>query len=108
MKKLLIAVTALFTLATAANANTNIELNNSTNPMESLVNDENQEKVPVKLEELPEAIKKVLASDSYKGWTPSTAFLVKGEKSFYEINLTNAEGEAATVKLDEAGAPVEK
>lgn len=107
MKKVFL-LAAILTVTIAAQANSNVELKNATNTLEVGLNEDEQEKVPVKIEELPDAIRKVLASDSYKGWKAETAFLIKGDAPYYEINLKNAAGESATVKLDEAGSPVEK
>lgn len=63
-------------------------------------------KTAVKVDELPEAVKKTLASDAYKGWTASEAYLVKGEKEYYEIILKK-EAEVKTVKLNKDGIVVE-
>lgn len=63
-------------------------------------------KSPVKIEELPEAVKKTLATDAYKGWTASEAFLVQGKTEYYEI-IVKKEAEVKTVKLNKEGIVVE-
>lgn len=60
---------------------------------------------PVKLEELPDAVKTTLASDAYKAWTPTEAFLVKENgKEYYQINVTKEE-EKGSVKINADGTP---
>lgn len=63
-------------------------------------------KTPVKIDELPEGVKKTLATDAYKGWTASEAFLVKGKTEYYEITVKK-EAEVKTVKLNKEGIVVE-
>ncbi|WP_221390159.1 hypothetical protein [Dyadobacter sp. NIV53] len=67
-----------------------------------------QEKVAVKPEDLPEAIKTTLASDAYAGWQVVSAFLVtKADNTqVYEISLKKGE-ESSTVNLDKEGKKVE-
>lgn len=66
-------------------------------------------KTPVKLEELPEAVKKVLASDEFKEWTPSAAFLVKTDKGaeYYQIDVKNGE-KAGSLNVDKDGKAVQE
>ena len=62
------------------------------------------EKVAVKAEELPEAAKKTLAADEYKGWAIQTASLVKSAAaSHYEVSLANDKKEIRIVKFDKDG-----
>ncbi len=67
-----------------------------------------QEKVAVKPEDLPEAVKTALAGDAYKGWEVTGAFLVTKEDKtqYYEIAVKKGE-ETATVNLDKDGKKVE-
>ena len=59
----------------------------------------------VKLEELPDAVKATLASDAYKAWTATEAFLVKENgKEFYQINVIKEE-EKGSVKINADGTP---
>lgn len=65
------------------------------------------EKKPVKVEELPDAVKAALSGDDYKEWKPEEAFWVKPASGaeYYEIKLKKGE-EAKTVKLDKDGKVV--
>lgn len=63
-----------------------------------------QEKTPVKLEELPDAVKATLSGETYSEWAPSDAFVVstaEGTKHF-EITLKKGE-EVKVVNLGEDG-----
>ncbi len=79
-----------------ANAKTQ-QLANQTK-MESPV----QEKKDIKAEELPEAVKKTLAGDSYKGWEISKASVAK---DVYEVELKKG-SETKTAKFDKDGKEV--
>ena len=67
-----------------------------------------QKKVPVKPEDLPEAVKTALAGDAYKGWEVTGASLVTKEDKtqYFEIAVKKGE-ETATVNLDKEGKKVE-
>ena len=67
-----------------------------------------QEKVAVKPEDLPEAVKTTLAGDVYKGWEVTGAFLITKEDKtqYYEIAVKKGE-ETASVNLDKDGKKVE-
>jgi hypothetical protein len=67
-----------------------------------------QEKVAVKPEDLPEAVKTALAGDAYSGWEVTGAFLVTKEDNsqHFEISLKKGD-ESATVNLDKDGKKVE-
>ncbi|HTH56011.1 MAG TPA: hypothetical protein VL728_08180 [Cyclobacteriaceae bacterium] len=58
-----------------------------------------QEKTEVKAADLPDAVKKTLASDDYKGWEIAKAYLAK---EIYEVELKKGT-ETKTVKLDKDG-----
>lgn len=60
------------------------------------------EKTQVEAANLPESIKKVLASDKYKDWTLASAWLVKGAKEHYELQMKKGE-ETTALKLDKDG-----
>lgn len=67
---------------------------------------EEREKTPVKLEDLPDAVKKALKGPEFDGWKPVTAYWVKAEKStYYEIEVTKGE-EKKTVNLAADGTRV--
>lgn len=97
MKKVVLAITTLLTLsaAQATIPNSSILENNS-----AIIATED-EKVPVKLEDLPEAVTEALAT--LEGWAPSEAFLIKGEQSYYEITMKNEAGESTVVKMTKDG-----
>ncbi len=65
------------------------------------------ERKPVKVEELPDAVKTTLATDEFKEWKADKAYWVKpaSGSEFYEIELKKGD-EAKTVKLDKDGKPV--
>jgi hypothetical protein len=62
----------------------------------------------VKLEELPEAIKKALTTEEYKDFTAQTAAVTKSEdKAVFKI-IGTKNGETVTIFLNEDGTPVQK
>ncbi|MEI9917542.1 MAG: hypothetical protein WDO14_01925 [Bacteroidota bacterium] len=63
------------------------------------------EKVKIKKEELPDAVKTALAGNDYTGWEISEAYQWK-ESGNYEIELKNGD-QKKTVKLDKDGKVVE-
>ncbi|MEJ0033564.1 MAG: hypothetical protein WDO15_25940 [Bacteroidota bacterium] len=62
------------------------------------------EKVKIKKEELPDAVKTALAGNDYKGWEISEAYMWK-ESGNYEVELKNGD-QKKTVKLDKDGKVV--
>jgi hypothetical protein len=66
-------------------------------------------KTPVKVDELPDAVKTTLKSDKYKDWTASTAYLVttSDKKEWYQVDVSNKEGQAASLKIGKDGVVVE-
>jgi hypothetical protein len=63
------------------------------------------DKMKIKPEELPEAVKTTLQSADYKGWAISTAYHLKSADQ-YEVELKKGT-ETKTVKLDKEGKVVE-
>lgn len=64
-------------------------------------------KTPIKLDELPDAVKATLQSEPYKDWTAIAAFSVKdGKKEYFQVDVKKEE-ETASLKLDKEGKPVE-
>jgi hypothetical protein len=59
------------------------------------------EKTKIKSEELPEAVKKALEAQEYRGWLIDAAYHVKATDS-YEVQLKNG-AETKTVKFDKEG-----
>lgn len=102
MNKLFLAAVA-FTFVGYASANT---LNAPIAATEdSTVVAQQDKRTPVKLEELPEAVKKTLASDTYTGWTAASAVWVDAKISYYEIQLVKGE-EKNVAKLSKEGTPI--
>jgi len=67
--------------------------------------DQADEKVKIKVEELPDAIKNALASDSYKGWSADAAFYNK-TKDNYEVQVKKGT-ETKTLKFSKDGSIIE-
>jgi hypothetical protein len=63
------------------------------------------EKVKMKMEDLPEAVKTTLATEPYSGWKAETAYLNK-TKDHYEIEVKKGT-EKRTVKISKDGKAVE-
>ena len=65
-------------------------------------------KTPVKLEELPDAVKTTLQSDKYKEFTPSAAYLVTAanKQEWYLVELAK-EGQTASLKVGKDGVVIE-
>ncbi len=97
MKTLFIACMALF-FATALHAQTTTQAPEPT----TLTEKKMQEKTPVKVDELPEAVKAAIAGDDYKGWEVKTVFVIKGAKDIYEVNFVKGQ-ETTTANFDKDG-----
>jgi hypothetical protein len=67
--------------------------------------DQADEKVKIKVEELPDAVKTALASDSYKGWSADAAFYNK-TKDNYEVQVKKGT-ETKTLKFSKDGNIIE-
>lgn len=59
-----------------------------------------EDKVKIKMEELPQAARKTLSGDAYKGWTVSDVFKTKAGD--YEVQLKKADA-TQVLKFDKAG-----
>ncbi len=101
MKKLIISAFALSIISFAS-----VQANTLTAPVSVVT--VAQEKVAVKPEDLPEAVKTTLAGDAYAGWEVTGAFLVTKQDNtqYFEIALKKGE-ETSTVNLDKDGKKVE-
>lgn len=73
----------------------------STKHTNEMIKGEDQ-RIPVKPEELPEPVKKKLSEEPYKEWKIGEAYMVQEEKKFYEITLLRGQ-EKQVIKLDEDG-----
>lgn len=106
MKKLILSATLAFAGFAAVQASELKQINND--KIEIVAVQDSVVKTPIKLEELPDAVKAALQSDAYKAWTPTAAFHVKeGQtKEYYQIDVKK-EQETGSVKIDKEGKPVE-
>ena len=111
MKKLIVSAFCLGLTLTAASVMT------ASNQSQTIgvVTNTNDDRQPVKAEELPEPIKKVLAGDAYKGWTVKEATMVsnpaattenaaaaKDVATHYEVVLTK-DKESKTFRFQKDG-----
>lgn len=62
-------------------------------------------RTPVKVEDLPDAVKATLATDSFKDWKATEAFWVENEAPHFEVHLLKGE-EKTVVKLNKEGQSV--
>jgi len=77
------------------------------NPIYITVQQDSISRTPVKIEELPDAVKATLSSDRYKDLAPIGAFLVKdGKSEYYLVDVKQAE-ETTTLKIGKDGVVVE-
>jgi hypothetical protein len=102
MRKILILAVSLLAIGFVAEA---AGLNNIT------INQTNEEKVQpnktkITVNDLPQAVKDVLASDKYKGWVVSEVYKVNSDKPYYSIKLKMGQ-EKKKVNLDENGKEIE-
>ncbi|MCE7066210.1 hypothetical protein [Dyadobacter sp. CY326] len=67
-----------------------------------------QDKVAVRPDDLPEAVKNALSSDAYSGWQVTSAFLVTREDNsqYFEINAKKAE-QTTVINMDKYGKKVD-
>jgi Protein of unknown function (DUF2874). len=103
MKKLFIAALAI-TTTVFANAQAPAQTENNKAEQKVAATDANAAKadrVKIKLEELPEPVRKVLTDSAFQGWTAKTAYIVDSKKDapYYEVDLANETGELKTVKF---------
>ncbi|MFC5269929.1 hypothetical protein [Adhaeribacter terreus] len=61
-----------------------------------------ENKTKITAEELPATVKTTLATDAFKDWKVATAYVVKAEKEYYEIEAVKGE-EKTTLKFDKEG-----
>ena len=63
------------------------------------------EKIKIKVEELPDAVKNTLEGDAYKGWSAHAAYFNK-TKDIYEVDVKKGT-ETKTLKFNKDGSTVE-
>lgn len=107
MKKLIIAAIAITTTAFAnAQAPAQTENTNAKATEVAVTDAANPDRVKIKLEELPAAVRKALTEDAFQGWTAKQAYIVKAEKPYYEVELSNTKAELNVVKFKEDGTVI--
>ena len=105
MKKFILsaAIVALTTVAFAQNSET--PATQAPAQTETTAAQDSSTSTKIELSALPDAVKTTLASDAYKAWTPTEAYLVKENgKEYYQINVTKEE-EKGSVKINADGTP---
>lgn len=102
MKKFILSAAVVFALAGATT------LKAETNNDQVAVQDSIQ-RTPVKLEELPEAVKTTLQTEPVKSWTATEAWLVKeaNGNEYYQINVKKEEKEGS-IKVGKDGKIIEE
>ncbi|RKD14477.1 hypothetical protein BCY91_08380 [Pelobium manganitolerans] len=104
MKKFILSA-AIVALTTVAFAQNNDSETTPQQQTQATAAQDSSTTTPVKMEDLPEAVKTTLASEAYKAWTPTEAFLVKENgNEFYQINVTK-DDEKGSVKIKADGTP---
>ena len=99
MKKLVFSFLALLFISfTAINAQEVSSAEKATSFLQQ------EDKVKIKVENLPEAVKTTLQADEYKGWTIATAYHYKSKEQ-YEVELRNA-ADTKVLFLDKDGKVV--
>ena len=107
MKKVIIGFVALF-FAAISNVQASTTTSAGLEVITHVREDSTEKRTPVIPTDLPEAVKESLAGDDYKGWTPSSAFLVaKDDKEYYEIKMTKDGSDANKVKFSKDGKKVD-
>ncbi|WP_432711919.1 hypothetical protein [Pedobacter sp.] len=81
-----------------------VQANEVNTPAMITVQQDSTTKTPVKLEELPDAVKATLQSDPYKEWVPTAAFLVTAadKSEYYQIDVKKGE-ETASLNVGKDG-----
>jgi hypothetical protein len=100
MKKVMIAAAALLSSVAFVNAQTATE---SDKAVAAPTEVQQGEKVKIKSEELPEAVKKSLEAQEYRGWMISSAYKAG---DVYEVELKNG-AETKNVKFNKDGKKVD-
>ena len=103
MKKMMFA-TLLFAVAFSMSA-VNSLASVVTKPSSARIVGEDEKK-PIKKEDLPEAVKATLSGPDYQGWEITAAFSVKkADADYFEIKLKKGD-KVITAKLDKEGNKV--
>jgi len=98
MKKVFFSALLLTGISSASFAQTT----NAPVQAPSVAATQQEEKVKVDPAALPEAVKKTLAGDAYKGWQATTAWTSKSRQDLYTVELKNAD-KTQTIKISKDG-----
>lgn len=81
-----------------------VQANEIKTPVTITAQQDSTTKTPVKLEELPDAVKTTLKSDPYKEWVPTAAFLVvaANKSEWFQIDVKKGE-ETASLNVGKDG-----
>lgn len=103
MKKFIIAAIAI-TTTVFANAQADVNATQAKTEVKTT----NPDRVKIKLEDLPAAVRKSLTEDAFQGWTAKNAYVVKNktDKPYYEVELVNTKSELNVVKFNEDGTVI--
>jgi hypothetical protein len=87
---------------------TSVKANEIKIPVAVTVQQDSASKTPVKLEELPDAVKTTLKADAYKEWAPTDAFLITNadKSSYYQVDVKKGT-EAAFIKIGKDGTVIQ-
>ncbi|MCW3082520.1 hypothetical protein [Segetibacter sp.] len=116
MKKVIVASVALFFAAistvnaqtTTTNTGKETTANTGKVVTTGVQQDTTVKKTPVVITDLPAPVQQTLTGDDYKGWTPSSAFLVTSkDKEYYEVKLAKEGSTPNVVKLNKEGKKVD-
>ncbi|MCF2507000.1 hypothetical protein L0663_26655 [Dyadobacter sp. CY107] len=101
MKKLILSALLLTILGAT-------EMQANTTKAGTVAWSESQDKVAVRPDDLPEAVKNTLSGDAYAGWQVTSAFLITKEDNsqYFEINAKKGE-ESTVINLDKYGKKVD-
>lgn len=85
-----------------------VKANDIKTPVAIVAQQDSTTKTPVKIEELPDAVKATLASDKYKDWAPIAAFKITdaSKAEYYQVDAKKGE-ETASLKIGKDGVVVQ-
>lgn len=95
MKKTIVSAMLLTAIASTSAIAQDVPKSNQTAPT-------GQQKTKIEIAQLPDAVKKTLASDTYKNWQPTAAWSVNATPPFYEIEAKMAD-KTNTLRIDSEG-----
>ena len=63
-------------------------------------------RIEISVKDLPQAVKQSLAKDQYKNLTAQSAWYVKDDSEFYQVELRKQDGSTTRVQFDKEGKKV--